>query len=207
MLTATVQAKPFYAVKADTLKKDTTVTDTTKVEKEDVKSKAKKEPKETEYQKIIKKGGTVTDGLFRVRHIEDKYYFEVPDSMLGRYILCVTRFTAVPQNFGQFAGEEITHSTIYFEKRDTSQIMIRQYVLSHLADNGDNISRTLEQSTVDPIVQAFKVIGQNEEKDASLIEVTSLFNSDNNLMSFSNNDKTSLKVGGLMKDRTFIDTI
>ena len=207
MLTATVQAKPFYAVKADTLKRDTTVTDTTKVEKEDVKSKAKKEPKETEYQKIIKKGGTVTDGLFRVRHIEDKYYFEVPDSMLGRYILCVTRFTAVPQNFGQFAGEEITHSTIYFEKRDTSQIMIRQYVLSHLADNGDNISRTLEQSTVDPIVQAFKVIGQNEEKDASLIEVTSLFNSDNNLMSFSNTDKTTLKVGGLMKDRTFIDTI
>lgn len=207
MLTATVQAKPFYAVKADTLKKDTTVTDTTKVEKEDVKSKTKKEPKETEYQKIIKKGGTVTDGLFRVRHIEDKYYFEVPDSMLGRYILCVTRFTAVPQNFGQFAGEEITHSTIYFEKRDTSQIMIRQYVLSHLADNGDNISRTLEQSTVDPIVQAFKVIGQNEEKDASLIEVTSLFNSDNNLMSFSNTDKTTLKVGGLMKDRTFIDTI
>ena len=207
MLTATVQAKPFYAVKADTLKKDTTVTDTTKVEKEGVKSKAKKEPKETEYQKIIKKGGTVTDGLFRVRHIEDKYYFEVPDSMLGRYILCVTRFTAVPQNFGQFAGEEITHSTIYFEKRDTSQIMIRQYVLSHLADNGDNISRTLEQSTVDPIVQAFKVIGQNEEKDASLIEVTSLFNSDNNLMSFSNTDKTTLKVGGLMKDRTFIDTI
>lgn len=207
MLTATVQAKPFYAVKADTLKKDTTVTDTTKVEKEDVKFKAKKEPKETEYQKIIKKGGTVTDGLFRVRHIEDKYYFEVPDSMLGRYILCVTRFTAVPQNFGQFAGEEITHSTIYFEKRDTSQIMIRQYVLSHLADNGDNISRTLEQSTVDPIVQAFKIIGQNEEKDASLIEVTSLFNSDNNLMSFSNTDKTTLKVGGLMKDRTFIDTI
>jgi hypothetical protein len=111
--------------------------------------------------------------------------------MLGRYILCVTRFTAVPQNFGQFAGEEITHSTIYFEKRDTSQIMIRQYVLSHLADNGDNISRTLEQSTVDPIVQAFKVVGQNEEKDASLIEVTSLFNSDNNLMSFSNTDKTT----------------
>lgn len=207
MLTATVQAKPFYAVKADTLKKDTTVTDTTKVEKEDVKSKAKKEPKETEYQKLIKKGGTVRDGLFRVRHIEDKYYFEVPDSMLGRYILCVTRFTAVPQNFGQFAGEEITHSTIYFEKRDTSQIMIRQYVLSHLADNGDNISRTLEQSTVNPIVQSFKVIGQNEEKDASLIEVTSLFNSDNNLMSFSNTDKTTLKVGGLMKDRTFIDTI
>ena len=208
MLTSFVQAKPFFTIKADTVKQDTTVADSSKVEKKKRKETVKKdEPKETEYQKLIKKGGTVMDGMMRVRHIEDKYYFEVPDSIIGRYILCVTRFTAVPQNFGQFAGEEITHSTIYFEKHDTSQIMIRQYVLSHLADTQDNISRTLEQSTIDPIVQSFKVIGQNEGKDASLIEVTSLFNSDNNLTSFSSTSKTTLKVGALQKDRTFIDTM
>ena len=38
MLATTIQAKPFFAVKADTLSKDTTVIDTTKVDKEDVKS-------------------------------------------------------------------------------------------------------------------------------------------------------------------------
>ena len=208
LLTTMTQASRTHIIITDTIQQDTTVVDTTKTAKKGGKVQEKKnEPKETEYQKIVKKGGTVMDGMFRVRHIEDKYYFEVPDSTLGRYILCVTRFTAVPQNFGQFAGEEITHSTIYFEKRDTSQIMIRQYVLSHLANTDDNISRTLEQSTIDPIVMSFKVIGHNEEKDASLIEVTSLFNSDNNLTSFSNTDKTTLKVGGLQKDRTFIDTM
>ena len=212
MLSATMQASRSYVIKADTIQKDTTVVDTMKVSKKDGKkgdkAPAKKsEPKETEYQKLVKKGGTVMDGMFRVRHIEDKYYFEVPDSTLGRYILCVTRFTAVPQNFGKFAGEEITHTTIYMEKRDTTQIMVRQFVLSHLADSEDNISRTLEQSTIDPIVQSFKIIGRNEAKDASLIEVTGLFTSDNNLTSFSNTDKTAMKVGGLQKDRTFIDTM
>ena len=207
MMVMGIQARSAFLVSNDSIPADTTkvVADTLKVDKK--KKEKKEEKKESEYEKIIKKGGTVMDGMFRVRHIEDKYYFEVPDSTLGRYILCVTRFTAVPQDFGMFAGEEITHSTVYFEKRDTSQIMIRQYVLSHLADNGDNISRTLEQSTIDPIVQAFKVIGKNEAKDASLIEVTALFNSDNNLTSFSNTSKTTLKVGGIQKDRTFIDTM
>ena len=209
LLATTTQAISFHVSKTDTVKQDTTTTDTIKVSKKKTKETSKKEEqkKESEYEKLIKKGGTVMDGMFRVRHIDEKYYFEVPDSMLGRYILCVTRFTAVPQNFGKFAGEEITHTTIYLEKRDTSQIMIRQYVLSHIADTEDNISRTLEQSTIDPIVQSFKVIGMNDKKDASLIEVTPLFISDNNLTSLSNTDKTTMKMGNLQKDRTFIDTM
>ena len=192
---------PTDSIPADSVAADTLASDTLKA------GKKKKEKEPSEYEKLMKKGGTVMDGLFRVRHIEDKYYFEVPDSMLGRYVLSVTRFKAVPQGFGQFAGEEITHCTTYFEQRDTSQLLLRQYVLSHLADSGDNIERTVEQSTINPIVMAFKVIGRNEAKDASLIEVTSLFKGDNNLTSFSSADKTSLKVGGLQADRTFIDTM
>ena len=192
---------PKDSLPKDSLPKDSLLKDTTQADT------AQKKKVETEYEKLVKKGGTTMDGLFRVRHIEDKYYFEVPDSMIGRYILSVTRYVAVPQGFGQFSGEEVTHCTTYFEKRDTSQLLLRQYVLSHLANGGDNISRTLEQSTVDPIVMAFKVIGKNPEKDASLIEVTNLFKQDNNLTSFSNNDKNMLRVKDLVGDRTYIDTM
>ena len=208
---ASVQARPLMVVLGDSIPADTVqarplVADTLATDSLKAGKKEKKK-EETEYEKLLKKGGTTQDGLFRVRHIEDKYYFEIPDSMLGRYVLCVSRFTAVPQSFGQYAGEEICHNTIYFERRDTSFIMMRQYVLTHLADGDDNISRTLEQSTVDPIVMAFKVIGRNKEKDASMIEVTQLFKTDNNITSLAATSKTSLKVGGLMGDRTFVDTI
>ena len=200
----------FQVNKKDTLKRDTVViadtlsNDTTKQAK---KKEKEKEKKPTEYEKLLKKGGTELKGLFTVRHIEDKYYFEVPDSMLKRLILCVTRYTAVPQGFGQFAGEEVNQSTIYFEKRDSSSLLMRQYVLSYLADDKDNIARTLEKSTIDPIVMSFKVIGRNEAKDAQLVEVTNLFKQDNNLMSFTSAAKTQLKVGGIQGDRTFIDTM
>jgi hypothetical protein len=200
-------------LRADTLTTDTLASDTTSAKKEQPRKKkgtkddAKSEKKETEYEKLMKKGGSSRNGLFLVRHIEDKYYFEVPDSMLGRLLLCVTRFTAVPQGFGKFAGEEITHSTVYFEARDTATMILRQYVLSYLANDKDNIARTLEKSTIDPIVESFKIIGKNKEKTASLVEVTRLFKNDNQLFSFQSSAKTSLKVGGLQGDRTFIDTM
>ena len=188
---------PADSIPADTLKSGS-----------DAKTSARgKKKDENEYEKLMKKGGTVTDGLFRVRHIEDKYYFEVADSMLGRLLLCVTRFTAVPQGFGQFAGEEITHCTVYFEQRDTAQLLLRQYVQSHLSDPGDSITRTVERATIDPMVKAFKIIGRNDDKDASLIEVTPLFKADSHLTSLTSAMKTQLKVGSLQADRTFIDTL
>ena len=193
-------------LRTDTIVTDTTVIDTIKADKGRPKSKKKDEPKETEYEKIVKKGGTVSQGLFTVRHIEDKYYFEVPDSMLGRMMLCVSRFTAVPQDFGKFAGEEVDDFVIYFEQRDTTQLLVRQYVLSQLAAEGDNIARNLELASIDPYVMALKVIGQNKEKDAQMVEVTPLFKGNSKFTSLGNAAST-LKTGGIQADRTFIDTM
>ena len=208
MLATTMQAREFRFAPADTLKQDTVSTvvanqDTTTVDT----AKVEKPKKETEYEKIVKKGGTVMKGLFTVRHIEDKYYFEVPDSMLGRLILCVNRFTAVPQNFGKFAGEEANDIAFYIEKRDTSQLLVRQYVVTQVAKEGDNIRRTLLQSTVDPIVMDLKIIGHNEENDAQLVEVTPLFKGNSKLTDLSQSLKTSLKLGGPQNNTTYIDTM
>ena len=209
LLTVTMQARGGHVIMADTIKQDTTATDSVKKDisiKSDT-AKAEKPKKETEYEKIVKKGGTVMDGLFRVRHIEDKYYFEVPDSILGRMILSVSRFTAVPQNFGKYAGEEVNNLTFYFEQRDTAQLLMRQYVLSQIATDGDNIQRTLEQSTINPIIMALKVIGRNEAKDAQMVEVTNLFKGSSKFTNFSQSLAATIKIGGVQSDRTYIDTI
>ena len=193
---------PKDSIPVDSIPRDSLASDSIKAD-----TVATKPKKETEYEKLVKKGGSMLEGLFTVRHIEDKYYFEIPDELIGRMFLCVTRFTAVPQGFGQFAGEEITHCAVYFEQRDSTKLLLRQYVQSHFADPDDRISRTLERATIDPIVQTFKVIGRNTDNNAQLVEVTSLFNKDNNLMSLSSNAKSQLKVNGLQGDGTFIDTI
>ena len=181
--------------------------DTTKQNVQKEKAPEKEKGKPSAYEQLIKKKGSVQNGLFTVRHIDDQWYFEVPDSVIGRYLLAVTRFTAVPQSFGKFAGEAVNKQTVYFEQRDDKTMLLRAYVLSQEADPKSNISRTLKASTADPIVASFKVIGRNKETKAQLIDVTSLFSKDNAVLSVSSNDSKQLKLGGLISDRTFIDTM
>ena len=193
----------FYAVNDSTNEQSTTAKTN---DKESQKATNDKE-KPSSYEQLIKKGGSVNDGLFTIRHIEDKWYYELPDSILGRYLLAVTRFTAVPQNFGKFSGEAINQKTLYFEQRNNNTINLRAYVLSQEADPESRISRTLKASTADPIIASFKVLGRNKKNNAQLIEVTPLFLKDNGVVSIPQDAAKQLKIGSLQSDRTFIDTM
>lgn len=159
------------------------------------------------YHKIVKEGGSMVEGMFTVRHIKDNWYWEVPDSMLNHLLLAVTRFTGVPQNFKMFSGEEVNRSAIYLEQFGEKTIFLREYVQSAYAKEGNNIGAALQQSTVNPIVYKFDVIGRNPNTKAQLIDVTKFLLSENKVTSFSANDRTTLGVGSVQTDRTLIDSI
>ena len=159
------------------------------------------------YHKVIKEGGSVREGMFAVRHIKDDWYLEVPDELLGRMLLCVTRFTSVPQGFKMFSGEEVNRSAVYLEQYGDKALFLREYVQSQYAKPDDRIAISLKQSTMDPIVHKFEVIGRNPETKAQLINVTKWLKSDNKVTSFSGTDRTTLGIGGLQGDLSFIDTI
>ena len=164
-------------------------------------------PKENAYDKLIKEGGSKIDGLFTVRHIKDNWYLEVPDSLLGRMMLAVTRFTSVPQGFKLLSGEEVNRSVIYLEQYGDKRLLMREYVQSQFARPGDRIAISLQQSVNDPIVNSFDVIGRNPDTRAQLIDITKWVLSDNKITSFTASDRTIVGVGSVQADRTFIDTL
>ena len=63
--------------------------DTTKQDVKKGKATEKEKEKPSAYDQLVKKKGSVQQGLFTVRHIDDQWYFEVPDSVIGRYLLAV----------------------------------------------------------------------------------------------------------------------
>ena len=159
------------------------------------------------YSKLIKEGGSVREGLFTVRHIKDDWYLEVPDSLVGRLMLAVTRFASVPQGFKLISGEEVNRSAIYLEQRGEKTLLMREFVRSQYARANDRIATSLERSVADPIIYKFDVIGRNPDTQAQLISITKWLMSDNKVTSFSANDRTIVGVGGLQNDRSFVDTI
>jgi hypothetical protein len=188
--------------------------DTVKVEKVE-KRKAKMECCEDStvtdhkdpYHKVVKEGGSVSEGLCTVRHIKDNWYWEVPDSLLGRMMLAVTRFAGVPQGFKLLTGEEVNRSTVYMEQHGDKSLLLREYVQSHFAKPGDRIAVSLQQSVSDPIMFKFDIIGRNPDTKAMLVDVTKWLMSDNKVTSFTAGDRTVVGVGAVQPDRSFIDTI
>lgn len=164
--------------------------------------------KETAYDKLMKEEPlSVTKGMFTVHHIKDRWYFEIPDSLIGRYFLASTRYTTVPQNFGKYGGESLNTRTFYFEKRDKEHLLIRTYVLSQESNERDCITENVKKNTIDPIVELLPIVQGNKLKNMNLIDATSLFTKDNSLMSFTKSSKKLMRLGSLQTDRTFIDTI
>jgi hypothetical protein len=199
-------------VKTDTVKVDTLKTDSVEVDKavkkkheccEDTTVKDHSKP----YHKLVKKGGTCLEGMFRVRHIEKKWYWEIPDQLLGRLMLSVSRLVNVPQGFDKLPGEEVSHNSVYFEQRDSSTMLLRSYARTQVADPDDDISALVDRSTVDPIVMMFNIIGDNPDNGDHLIEVTPLLTGDNAVAGFNSSAKSASGIGGQKNDRCFVDTV
>ena len=58
---------------------------------------------------------SATPGLFTVHKVEDKWYFEIPDSIFGRDILVSTRYDKTSAG-GNYGGEQVNVQTIRWEK-------------------------------------------------------------------------------------------
>jgi hypothetical protein len=56
------------------------------------------------YKEVITDKAITKKGLFTIHKIEDKWYFEIADSMLGREILAVTRYSKTPAGGSNYGG-------------------------------------------------------------------------------------------------------
>ena len=160
------------------------------------------------YDKIATKQAISKNGLFKVLYNDNKWYFEIPDSLLNRYILTVTRYVSTPQGLGNFGGEEVNEQTVYFEKGFGNKLSLRVAIYKQAAmDETSSIYKALSTSQENPIVAAFDVKAKNPETGSAVIDVTDLFKKESPVVSIPPAVKTDKKFGSLAEDRSFIETI
>lgn len=182
-------------------------TDTVTAKNDTVAKKSEEKKPETEYEKLLKKGGSSNDGLFTVRHIDKDWYFEIPEDKLGKLLLTVTRFTSVPQDFSMFGGEEVQRNAVYFELHNEKTMFLRSYAQSIDVPEDSKMQQLMRNATIAPIVFKFDVVGRNPENQALLVNVTKLFETDTKIGGIISSDRTQVKLGALQADRTMIDSI
>jgi len=156
-------------------------------------------------------GKTKADtGLFNTYKIDGKYYYEIPDSLINREMLVVTRFVKTPtglKSFGQqYGGEELNDQVWKWERHD-KQVFVRVPSYSVRADSTSDMYQSVKNSNLDAILAAFDIKAYNKDTTGVLIDVTDLYNGDVAAIGLPDNIKKQYKISGLDNTRSYIDTI
>lgn len=160
------------------------------------------------YKEVITSKAVTGRGLFTVHKIEEKYFFEIPDSLFGRDIMAVTRFSRVAGGAGVYGGELANQQVVRFEKGPENKIFMRVVtVISVANDSTQPIYQAVRNSNLDPIAAAFDVKSTGKDSSGVVLDVTDFFKGDNQPVSINSATKRRFNLGGIMADRSFIETI
>jgi hypothetical protein len=156
------------------------------------------------YEKVITEKAESDSGLFGVHKVDDKYYYEIPDSLFERELLMVTRKSKSAQGSG-YGGEEINEQVLRWQKRE-KKILLRIVSYNNVASDSLPIASSVRNSNFEPIIQSFDVKAFG--KDSSIvIDVTTLFTKDVAALGMSNEERKNYKVTSLDESRSYIENI
>ncbi|WP_017257892.1 zinc-dependent metalloprotease [Pedobacter arcticus] len=158
------------------------------------------------YKEVITGKAKSDEGLFTVHKVDDKYYYEIPDSLFGREMLAVTRYVRTPAVDGTYGGEEINEQVWKWEKRD-KQVMIRVPSYINIAADSSDMHESVRNSNLAPILATFDIKALSKDSSGVVIDVTDLFSKDVSALGLSSETKTKYKVTRLDESRSYIDTI
>lgn len=159
------------------------------------------------FKEFITKKAMTQKGVFTVHLQDDKFYFDIQDSLLGRELIAVTRYAKVAGGARKYGGEQVNEQTIQFEKGPNNRIFMRVVSLISRADSTQTIAKAVKNSYLDPIVAAFDVKAYGKDSTSSIIDVTDFFKGDNQAVSLSTFEKRNFNLSGLASDRSYIETI
>ena len=95
----------------------------TAASKADSSAASKKGPQP--YKKVITDKAITKKGLFTVHQVDDKWYFEIPDSLMNREMMVTTRYSKIAGGGAVYAGELENQQTIEWEKGPNKNVFLR----------------------------------------------------------------------------------
>ena len=174
---------------------------------QDKPEKKEKEKKEKTYDEIIGKKGKSDDGLFLVHQVDEKFYYEIPDSLLNKEMLMVTRIAKTTSGLGFGGGKQNTQVVRWVKKR--KQILLRIVSYQNVAADSLPIYEAVINSNFEPIIASFSIEAKGKDtlKPSYLIDVTKLFTNDVKTLGISNRYKKRYKISSVDTKRSYIESI
>jgi len=161
------------------------------------------------YSSVITSDAVSSDGVLDVHYVDDDIFYEIPDSLLGRDFLMVSRVAKVPSNFFGFvsSGSKTAEQVFIFEKAK-DKINIRQRSYNSVAADSLPIYKSVQANNYEPIIGTFEIAARGPNDDTSVIQINDFFENDvpaiSGMVDFLRN---IYSVRRLDSNRSYIDTV
>ncbi|WP_439881999.1 zinc-dependent metalloprotease [Pontibacter sp. MBLB2868] len=162
------------------------------------------------YGEVITKDAISDAGIFTVHKVADKYYYEIPDTLLHRDFLWISRFASLPAGLGGGyvnAGSSVNEQMVEWQKVD-NKIVLKTKSYSAVAADSLPINLSVKVNNYQPTLYAFDIAAFSKDSSAYVIDVTKFFLSDIKAISGLDADmRKNYKVSKLDDNRSFINSV
>ncbi|PWL40461.1 zinc-dependent metalloprotease [Flagellimonas aquimarina] len=182
-----------------------------KKKKKNSEQKAEAKPKKGDiqpYNKVITKEAKTDEGLFQVHQVENKHYYEIPDSLFNREMLMVSRISKTATGIG-FGGGKINTQVLRWEKKP-KKVLLRVISYGNVAADSLPVHEAVVNSNFEPVLFAFDIKAFNKKDSlnpATVIEVDPMFTKDVNAIGMPEFYRKRYKVSRLDAERSYIESI
>jgi hypothetical protein len=161
-----------------------------------------KKPKIKPYEEVITKEAKSDEGLFTLHMVDEKLYYEIPNTMLEREMLLVSRIAKTATGLG-YGGEKSNTQVVRWQ-RHGNKILLRIVTYINVADENAPIFQAVRNANLEPIAMKFDIAAFGNNAESVIIDVTGLFTKDVALLGLSQGRRTTYKVKKLDTERSFL---
>ena len=166
--------------------------------KNESKEKTEVAKKDT-YGDLVKKA-KVAEGMIKILTVENDYYFEIADSLMGRDLLIVNKVSGVPYELndaGLNRGMEYDDKLVRFYKDEQlNKVWVTTYNPRVSAPEGDAIAESVKANYRESVIEYFPIEAYGKDSTSVVIKVNKIF--DGSEKSF-NDVYNSISLGGTIK--------
>jgi len=157
-----------------------------------------------DYGEVVPPSADSQSGLFDVHRVGDRILFEIPDDVLGRDMIIMSRFAKAQLGVSTAGANMAPNMTVRWERRG-DRILVRALSYQNVADEGDAVALAVEHSNFAPILHSLPIAARGD--DTSVIDVTGLYMDDTPSFALPANRRSQFGVRRYDRDRSWLEWV
>jgi hypothetical protein len=157
---------------------------------------------EKDYAAIVTSEARTDSGMFDVHRVGDRLLFEIPDALLGRDMLIMSRYARTQDGLADGGANMAPNIVVRWERRE-DRILLRAMSHRTTADEGTPLALAVSNSNFPAVLQALPVAARG--KASSVVDVTDMYMADTPAFSLPRQRRTQLGVRSYDRARSWLE--